>query len=881
MALSIHTYDPSEVEPVCQALWAEKRLFSAINGDERPPFYVLEMFPYPSGHLHMGHVRNYTMGDVLARFMRTCGYNVLHPMGWDSFGMPAENAARENGVHPRTWTLDNIEVMRRQLKALGCSLDWDREIITCDPSYYRHQQKLFLDFLNVGLVAQKKASVNWDPVDHTVLANEQVIDGRGWRSGALVETRELTQWFFTITHFSEELLHGLEGLEHWPEKVRLMQKNWIGRSEGLIIRFALASEGPEERLAVYTTRPHTIFGITFVALSPEHPLALQCAEKDPGLRAFIEDYRHVSTAQAVRDTLEKKGYDTGLSVIHPFDSEQKLPVYVANFVLDGYGTGALFGCPAHDQRDLDFAHAMNLGVKPVVCPPGQDPETFRIKNKVYEGDGVLIHSEFLNGLTVEAAKEEVAKRLMAEKCADGSPVAEPTVRFRLRDWGISRQRYWGCPIPIIHCGTCGAVPVPDADLPVLLPEDVSFDRPGNPLDHHPTWKHARCPQCHGPAERETDTMDTFVDSAWYFARFTSAHEKDRPFDPEAAAYWLPVQQYIGGVEHAILHLLYARFFTRALKKAGYCTFDEPFAGLFTQGMVVHETYQAKDGSWVAPSDVTLTYDKKGNRIVRHNQTGEKLTIGPLEKMSKSKKNTVDPNTIIGRYGADTARWFVLSDSPPDRDVVWTDEGVQSAYRFVQRVWRLIHEIAALKDQGPKAPAYVHALTLEKTAHRATAAIAEDIKRLHFNRCIARIYELTNALTEAFSALSESPEGMRADSQELPLTEALADGAKRLVQGFAPFMPHLAQACWGVLGHEGCVSEVPWPSFNPDFLMDDTLVLPVQVNGKKRGEITVSRSADAATVEAAALALDCIKKMQDTQPIKKVIVVPARIVNVVF
>jgi leucyl-tRNA synthetase len=880
MVHPVPPYNPSEVEPACQALWNEKKLFAAVTGDERPPFYVLEMFPYPSGHLHMGHVRNYTMGDVLARFMRTCGYNVLHPMGWDSFGMPAENAAREQGVHPRVWTLENIDVMRRQLKALGCSLDWDREIVTCDPSYYRHQQKLFLDFLNLGLVTQKKAPVNWDPVDHTVLANEQVIDGRGWRSGAPVETRELTQWFFTITDFSNALLEDLDQLEHWPEKVRLMQRNWIGRSEGLIIQFALDSHTPEERLAVYTTRPHTLFGITFVALSPEHPLALRCGEKDPKLKAFIQEHRHVSTAQVVRDMLEKKGYPTGLYVDHPFDSQKKIPVYVANFVLDGYGTGALFGCPAHDQRDLDFARAMNLPIVPVVCPPGQDPETFSIKDKVYEGDGVLIRSEFLNGLTVEAARQEVIARLMAERCSDGSPVGEPTVRFRLRDWGISRQRYWGCPIPIVHCKTCGAVPVPESDLPIVLPEDVSFATPGNPLDHHPTWKYVCCPRCHGPGERETDTMDTFVDSSWYFARFASPKETSKPFDREAAAYWLPVQQYIGGVEHAILHLLYARFFTRALKQAGYCTFEEPFLGLFTQGMVVHETYQMHDGSWVSPSDVSIEIGGNGARIARHKETQEILAIGPLEKMSKSKKNTVDPNTIIAQYGADTARWFVLSDSPPDRDVVWTEEGVQSAFRFIQRLWRLIHDIAAIRSMTDMA-GYDQARSLQKIAHRATAAIANDIKHLHFNRSIARIYELTHALTDALSALTHHDDGCDSAQAEVTLPQALADGARRLVLCFAPFMPHFAQACWGVLGEEGCVSEVAWPSVNEDFLVDDTLVLPVQVNGKRRGEITVPRDADRATVEAAALALDYIKKMQDTQPIKKVIVIPERIVNVVF
>ncbi|MFP3942667.1 MAG: leucine--tRNA ligase, partial [Alphaproteobacteria bacterium] len=656
-------YNAAEAEAKWQQRWKEARVFEAGADSGKPKYYVLEMFPYPSGRIHMGHVRNYTMGDVIARYKRARGFNVLHPMGWDAFGLPAENAARERRTHPAEWTYGNIANMRVQLQALGLAIDWPREFATCDPEYYGQQQKLFLDFLKLGLVDRKESTVNWDPVDQTVLANEQVVDGKGWRSGAPVEKRRLTQWFFRISDDAQDLLDSLADLDRWPEKVRLMQQNWIGRSEGARFFFDLVPGpgGPAPgigRLEVYSTRPDTLYGASFCAIAADHALARALGERDEELAAFITECQHMGTSQEELETVEKRGYDTGWRVRHPFDPERELPVFVANFVLTEYGTGAIFGCPAHDQRDLEFARKYRLPVLPVVIPPGENPDTFTIRDEAYTGPGTLANSDFLDGLTVDAAKSAAIERL--EKDGKG----ERAVHFRLRDWGISRQRYWGCPIPVIHCGKCGIVPVPEADLPVRLPEDVTFDKPGNPLDHHPAWKHVACPECGGEAQRETDTFDTFVDSAWYFARFCSP-QAERPVDAEAARYWLPVDQYIGGVEHAILHLLYARFFTRAMRRAGYVALDEPFAGLFTQGMVVHETYQGEDGRWLYPDEVRF---EEGH--ARHAETRETVTIGPVQSMSKSKRNTVDPDDIIAQYGADTARWFMLSDTPPERDIEW-------------------------------------------------------------------------------------------------------------------------------------------------------------------------------------------------------------------
>jgi leucyl-tRNA synthetase len=874
--MPIDRYNPREAEPRWQKIWDERGIFATANADPRPKYYVLEMFPYPSGRIHMGHVRNYTMGDVVARAKRAMGFSVLHPMGWDAFGMPAENAAMASKSHPKTWTYANIATMKKQLQSMGLSLDWAREIATCDPAYYKHQQKMFLDFLKAGLVERKQSKVNWDPVDQTVLANEQVIDGKGWRSGAPVEQRELTQWFFKISDYAEDLLTALDTLDRWPEKVRLMQKNWIGRSEGLLVRFMLdpkTTPNNESELEVFTTRPDTLFGARFLAIAPDHPLAQAAAAKDKKLAAFIAECKHMGTAQADIDTAEKLGYDTGIKAVHPFDANWKLPVYVANFILMDYGTGAIFGCPAHDQRDLDFVNKYDLGNTPVVCPPGQDPKSFIITDTAYDGDGTMINSRFLDGMSIDEAKEEVARRL--EKETRGNrPVAQRQVNYRLRDWGISRQRYWGCPIPIIHCAKCGVVPVPEKDLPVVLPEDVTFDRPGNPLDRHPAWKHVACPQCHGAARRETDTMDTFVDSSWYFARFTDPWKTDAPTDRQAADHWLPVDQYIGGIEHAILHLLYSRFFTRAMKKTGHIGLDEPFAGLFTQGMVVHETYRRKDGSYATPAEVTIEGAGDARRA-KFSATGEPVEIGAIEKMSKSKRNTVDPDDIIREYGADTARWFMLSDSPPERDVIWTEEGVQGAWRFVQRLWRIVGEIAQLDAPAARPASFSEpASAVRKAAHGALAKVTEDVEKLRFNRCIAHIYELANALNDAIGNVS-TPQAVTPD-----LTWALREAAGILVQLFAPMMPHLAEECWAALGHTELAATQPWPQLEPNLLVEDSITLPVQVNGKKRADVTVPRDAGNSDIEAAVLSLDAVKRALEGKPPKKVIIVPQRIVNVV-
>ncbi len=868
-------YNARESEPRWQRQWDEKAIFSSKNDDSRPKYYVLEMFPYPSGRIHIGHVRNYTLGDVLARYMRAKGFNVLHPMGWDAFGLPAENAAIERKVAPKAWTYDNIAAMKKQLRSIGLSLDWTREFATCDPSYYKHQQKLFLDFLRAGLAEREQRKVNWDPVDMTVLANEQVIEGRGWRSGAVVEQREMSQWVFKITKYAQELLDALDGLDRWPDKVRLMQRNWIGRSEGLLIRFALdpaTAPNRETELKIFTTRPDTLFGAKFMAISADHPLAQAAAAKNPKLAEFIAEVKRIGTAQEIIDTAEKQGFDTGIRAIHPFDAGWKLPVYVANFVLMEYGTGAIFGCPAHDQRDLDFVNKYGLGNIPVVCPPDVDPKAFVITDTAYDGDGRMINSRFLDGMTIEQAKEEVAKRLETEM-GGNAPVGERQVNFRLRDWGISRQRYWGCPIPVIHCERCGVVPVPDRELPVTLPDDATFDKPGNALDHHPTWKRVTCPKCRGKATRETDTMDTFVDSSWYFARFTDPWNEKAPTTPDVANRMMPVNQYIGGVEHAILHLLYSRFFTRAMKATGHIGMDEPFAGMFTQGMVVHETYQKADGSYVTPVEVKIETGGNGRRAVLL-ATGEDIAIGSIEKMSKSKRNTVDPDDIIATYGADVARWFMLSDSPPDRDVIWSDERVQGASRFVQRLWRLVNESAEIAKSAPPArPASfsADALALRKAAHGALDRVSGGIERLHFNVCLAHIREFANALAEVL-AREGTPAG--------DLAWSVREAALILVQLFAPMMPHLAEECWQVLGQGGLISEADWPQIERDLLVEDAVTLVVQVNGKKRGEITVAKAAENSQIEAAVLALDAVKSTLGDKPVRKIIIVPMRIVNVV-
>jgi leucyl-tRNA synthetase len=850
-----------------QQMWEERGTFRTDEKSKRPKRYQLEMFPYPSGRIHMGHVRNYTLGDVMARYMRAKGFNVLHPMGWDAFGLPAENAAMERKVHPRKWTYENIDTMRGQLKAMGVSFDWSREFATCDPSYYVHQQRLFLDFLKKKLAYRGPAKVNWDPVDQTVLANEQVIDGRGWRSNAVVEQRELTQWFFKITAFADELLEALGGFEgKWPDFVCTLQRNWIGRSVGANMRFALEGGKLPRKLAtleVFTTRHDTIFGASFMAISPEHPLSAQLAKKSKQLAAFIEECRKSGTSEEALAKAEKKGFDTGLVAVHPFRPDVKLPIYVANFIVMGYGTGAIFGCPAHDQRDLDFARKYGRPVVPVVLPPGADADTFAIGAEAYLGEGSMINSEFLDGLPIEAAKEKVAD-LLEER-----GIGARKVNYRLRDWLISRQRYWGCPIPVIHCQTDGIVPVPYDQLPVELPEDVSFDKPGNPLDHHPTWKHVTCPKCGQPAVRETDTMDTFVDSSWYQFRFT-APKAETPTDKKALKYWAPVDQYIGGKEHAVLHLLYARFFTRAMKATRHVQVDEPFPSVFTQGIVLHETYRSENGDWLTPSEVRI--DGEGaERKATSLATGRPVLIGPPEKMSKSRKNVVDPDDIIAHYGADTARLFIVSDSPPDRDIIWTDAGVAGAGRQTQRISRLIDQVVERgtpKRNGGPPSLGPEALELRKAAHRALNSVSQTIEGLRYNVGVAQIYELTHALS---AALETSGEG---------LDWAIREATELLVRLIGPFMPHLAEDCWARLGYNTLLADQPWPEAEPALLVDDRITIAVQVNGKRRDELTVARTATKADIEAAALKLESVTRALQGRSVTRVIVVPQRIVNVV-
>jgi leucyl-tRNA synthetase len=849
-----------------QQIWEERGTFRTQDKSRKPKRYQLEMFPYPSGRVHMGHVRNYTLGDVMARYMRAKGFNVLHPMGWDAFGLPAENAAMERKIHPRKWTYENIDTMRAQLKAMGVSIDWSREFATCDPAYYVHQQRLFLDFLKRKLAYRKTAKVNWDPVEHTVLANEQVIDGRGWRSDAPVEQRDLTQWFFKITAFADELLEALDGFAgKWPDFVCTQQKNWIGRSTGATMKFALdGAKLPKklQTLEIFTTRHDTIFGASFMAISPEHPLAAHLAKKNRALAAFIEDCRRIGTTEEALAKAEKRGVDTGIVAVHPFEPEYKLPVYVANFIVMEYGTGAIFGCPGHDQRDLDFARKYGRPVLPVVLPPGADPATFAIGDWAYVGDGTMINSEFLDGLTIEAAKEKIAT-LLEER-----GIGARKVNYRLRDWLISRQRYWGCPIPVIHCESDGIVPVPYADLPVKLPDDATFDRPGNPLDHHPTWKHVVCPKCGKPAVRETDTMDTFVDSAWYQFRFCAPHAVT-PTDRKALRYWAPVDQYIGGKEHAVLHLLYARFFTRGMHATKHVEIDEPFASVFTQGIVIHETYRSENGDWLTPAEVRIEGEGAARKAVSI-ATGRSVEIGPVEKMSKSRKNVVDPDDIIAHYGADTARLFIVSDSPPDRDIIWTEAGVAGAGRQVQRISRLIDEVVergytkteTAPDFGPEAVA------LRRAAHKTLHSVSQNLEGLRYNVAVAQIYELTHALLAAL------------DKSDAGLHWAIRETAELLVQMIGPMLPHLAEDCWERLGYNSLLADQPWPQPDAALLVDDVITIAVQVNGKRRDELTVARTATKDEIEAAALGLEPVVRALAGRPVKKVIVVPQRIVNVV-
>jgi len=849
-----------------QAAWECAGCFHARDSEPsptpgeppKPKYYVLEMFPYPSGRIHMGHVRNYTIGDVIARYKRARGFSVLHPMGWDSFGLPAENAAMARGVPPAEWTRKNIDTMRAQLKMMGLSIDWQREIATCDPSYYKHQQRLFLEFMEQDLVYRRESWVNWDPVDHTVLANEQVVEGKGWRSGAPIERRKLSQWFFKITAFAQDLLQSLETLDRWPEKVRLMQKNWIGRSEGARVFFKIV--GRDVPLEVFTTRPDTLYGASFFALSPHHPLAAELAVSDPGLAAFVAECDRLGTTEAAIETAEKKGYDTGLKVLHPFIEGRVMPLYVANFVIMDYGTGAIFGCPAQDQRDLDFARKYDLDVIPVVLPPGTDAHDFAIGDTAYVGDGLIYNSDFMNGMSVTEAKTTVIARLEAENLGAG------TVQYRLRDWGLSRQRYWGCPIPIVHCPACGPVPVPKSDLPVLLPDDVSFDKPGNPLDHHPSWKDTRCPSCGAVARRDTDTMDTFVDSSWYFARYCCPDLEDEPLDKASVDHWMPVDQYVGGIEHAILHLLYSRFFMRGLKRCGYSANDEPFAGLFTQGMVCHETYRGETGAWLRPDEI----DKLADGTAIHRDSGRPVTLGRSEKMSKSKSNTVDPELIIETYGADTARWFMLSDSPPERDMEWTSAGIDGAWRFTQRLWRLVSEAAPhLPPAGAPMPARFgeSAGALRRATHKTIQGVTGDIEAFRFNRAVAQIYEITNTLG-AFQAKNGDDYW------------ALREAFEALARLLAPMMPHLGEEMWYGLGHKELLATLPWPEADPALAIDESVTIAVQVNGKLRATIELPRDTGEAAARERALADPAIQRLVEGKALRKVIVVKNRIVNVV-
>ena len=815
-------FNPLRADAHWQKVWEEAGTFHASDESSRPKSYVLEMFPYPSGRIHMGHVRNYTMGDVLARYRRMNGFEVLHPMGWDAFGMPAENAAMEKKVHPGQWTWANIATMRGQLKRLGFALDWSRELATCDPAYYGHEQALFLDLFEAGLVYRKQSEVNWDPVDMTVLANEQVIDGRGWRSGALVERRKLNQWFLKITDFAEDLLDGLARLEDWPDKVRLMQENWIGRSRGMRFRFRIADPGMSmESFEVFTTRPDTIFGASFAAISPDHPIARERAETDPAAAAFIAECKKGGTTAAELETAEKKGLDTGLEVVHPLDPDWKLPLYIANFVLMDYGTGAIFGVPGHDQRDFEFATKYGLPIRRVVAPSAEEADK-PVEGEAEGGDGILVNSRFLDGMGVEEAKSAIITRAESEGWGQGTTV------WRLRDWGVSRQRYWGTPIPIIHCERCGAVPVPKDQLPVVLPDDVSFEVPGNPLERHPGWKHVACPGCGGEARRETDTLDTFVDSSWYFIRFASQPE-DRPFDKKVAERWLPVDQYIGGVEHAILHLLYARFWTRALQRLGKLDVAEPFAGLFTQGMVTHVTFQDEEGRWLTPEEAEA-------------HAGP-VTSGRVEKMSKSKKNTVDPEPIVDQYGADAVRWFMLSDSPPERDLEWSEEGINGAWRFIQRLWRLASDAGGPAGAGED-------IALKRKLHQTIAAVGANIEAL------------ANAVEKA------KPSATRGEAVETMM---------RLV---APMVPHVAEESWAAAGHSGLIADALWPQADPSLLVEDEVTIAVQVNGKLRDTLTAAKGSPREALEEMALASEKVIRALEGRPTRKVIVVPDRLVNVV-
>ncbi|MEO0766433.1 MAG: leucine--tRNA ligase [Pseudomonadota bacterium] len=842
------TYSPSDIEARWQAAWDEAGLFRATRTADKPKYYVLEMFPYPSGRIHMGHVRNYTMGDVIARYKMATGHNVLHPMGWDAFGMPAENAAMAIGGHPKTWTYDNIADMRAQMKPLGLSIDWSREFATCDPEYYGQQQSLFLDFLEAGLVYRKNAQVNWDPVDMTVLANEQVIDGKGWRSGAEVERRELTQWFFKISDMAGELKSALDDLENWPAKVRLMQDNWIGESRGIEITFH-RTDG-NGTIQCYSTRPDTMRGASFIAIAPDHPVAKALEADRPEVAAFVDACRRMDTTEAAMEKAEKKGIDTGLTVKHPVYEDIELPVWIGNFVLMDYGTGAVFGCPAHDQRDLDFARKYDLPVRNAFYMPGDmtDVATEALVPAKTETVSFIDHFADITDVTSQEAIDATIDWFEARGLGVGQK------QYRLRDWGLSRQRYWGCPIPVVHCDTCGVVPEKKENLPVVLPDDVDFSTPGNPLDRHPSWRQVPCPKCGNGARRETDTMDTFVDSSWYYARFT-APRAETPTDLEEAGYWMNVDQYIGGIEHAILHLLYSRFFARAMQITGHLpeTAIEPFDALFTQGMVTHEIYQTRDAKgrpvYHLPEEVS------DGKLA----DGTEVEIIPSAKMSKSKKNVVDPLGIIANYGADTARWFVLSDSPPERDVEWTASGAEAAYKHLSRVWTICDRIGAMDKDAPGSGDEDLLRAMHKTIHDVTMGV----ESFGFNAAIAKLYGFTATLQKSRAGYG-----------------AQREAVMTLAQLMAPMTPHLSEDIWAHQGGKGLIATAPWPVADDAMLISDTVTLPIQINGKRRGEITVPADMDKTEVEALSLASEPVQKALAGGVPKKVIVVPGRIVNVV-
>lgn len=855
----MNRYNIQETEKKWQKIWADEKAFHVDeNAEGKEKYYVLEMFPYPSGNIHVGHVRNYTLGDVVARFRKAEGYNVLHPMGWDAFGLPAENAAIENGRHPAEWTYENIATMREQLKAMGLSFDWDREIATCSPDYYRHEQKMFLDFFKNGLAYRKESVVNWDPVENTVLANEQVVDGCGWRSGAPVERRTLNQWFLKISEFAEDLLVGLDDLGGWPEKVRVMQDNWIGKSQGL--QFNWDINGHDEDLEVYTTRPDTIFGASFVAIAPDHPLANTLAGKVAGFDDFIQQCQSLGTSEAAIEKADKLGFDTGFTVNHPFVAGKTLPIYIANFILMDYGTGAVFGVPAHDQRDFEFATKYKLDIKAVVIPEGEDPARFDVGEAAYSGDGKLANSEFLDGLDIETAKTTIISKIEALGLGEGK------TQYRIRDWGVSRQRYWGCPIPMVHCADCGVVGVPEDQLPITLPEDVNFDEAGSPLANHPTWKNTTCPECGKDAQRETDTFDTFFESSWYFARFCDSQNEDKAFDKDKADYWLPVDQYIGGVEHAVMHLLYARFFTRALSACGYTDVKEPIKALYTQGMVNHATYKDGDGKWVFPKDVT----KQDDGSFTHTTTGLSVEQGAIIKMSKSKKNVIDPQEIMDSYGADAARFFILSDSPPDRDLEWSEAGLEGAWRFINRVHRITHEAL---DQLPAANSDAplefsdESKTLRSLAHKTAHDIKNDFTNFHMNKAVARTREFTNAIA-AFKPQN--------DQDQWVLREAL----EYLTRVMNPMVPHLTEQLWKDLGHKTDLYATNWPVIDTSLIVEDSVNIAVQVNGKLRATIKMSKDVEKSDAEEQALNEPAVMRAIEGKTIRKVIVVPGRVVNVV-